>query len=116
MDMKNSGEAVMITPRQQKWVSSRKSLYGRSGFFNLTNLQELTPNHRKLYDFISAPRFDNFIMGCIIANTLIMAFTIFPEPTEWWNEVADGLNYLFAVIFTGEAVLKIAALRKSYFI
>lgn len=53
-------------------------------------------------------------MICIIINTALMAITWYGEPPEV-NNILESLNYVFAVIFTVEAVLKITALGKMYF-
>jgi len=115
MDLKEQGGgAVMLTEAQRNWLNSRKSLHGRSVFFSLTNLHLLPPRRRKLYEFVTSPFLETFIMVCIILNTVIMMFQVFPDPAPWWDETTLVINYIFAFIFTVEAVLKLGALRWSY--
>jgi hypothetical protein len=114
MRLKDSGSVVLLTPGQKKWVNSRLSLHSRSFFFDLTDVHLLKPFRRSVYDFISCKPFENFIMGSIVFNTLIMALTSFPAPTDWWNDAQMNMNRLFAVIYTVEAVLKLYALRSAY--
>lgn len=58
--------------------------------------------------------FDNFIMLCIILNTVIMAATFFGEP-EWWTITCDVFNFTFMIIFNLEMICKLFAKRKMYF-
>ena len=58
--------------------------------------------------------FENFIMFCILLNTVIMAMHWFDEPTQLLS-VIEVFNYVFMVVFTMEAIIKLIALKKSYF-
>lgn len=58
--------------------------------------------------------FENFIMFCIILNTVVMALVWFDEPQDL-APVIEIVNYIFMAIFTLEAIIKIIALKKMYF-
>ena len=58
--------------------------------------------------------FENFIMACILLNTVVMAMIWFDEP-EALPDVIEILNYVFMTIFTIEAIIKIIALKRHYF-
>lgn len=58
--------------------------------------------------------FDNFIMLCIVLNTIVMALIWHDEPAIV-SSFVEVANYVFLVIFTVEAVIKIVAFRKLYF-
>jgi hypothetical protein len=81
----------------------------------MLNLHLLSPARRKVYSVIDSAKFDNFIMSVIVFNTLIMALTVFPAPTEWWLEFQRVANYVFCVIYTIEAGIKLFALHHHYF-
>ena len=53
-------------------------------------------------------RFDKFIMYCILANTFILAFSWYMQP-EFYTTPIEVFNYLFVLIFTAEAIIKITA-------
>lgn len=53
-------------------------------------------------------------MGCIIGNTIVLAIKWYIMP-DWVVKVIEIINYVFMVIFTLEAVLKITAMRGNYF-
>ena len=53
-------------------------------------------------------------MGCIIGNTIVLAIKWYIMPL-WVISVIEVINYIFMVIFTLEAVLKIIAMGKNYF-
>jgi len=116
MDLKESkgGGGIMMTDTQKKWVNSRRGLVGRSKFFDLQNLDQLAPMRLNVYRVIASKQFEQFIMTCIVTNTVVMACTIFPAPTNWWEASQTVANYMFAFIYTVEACLKLFALRGKY--
>merc|ERR1711871_615019 len=66
------------------------------------------------YNFCMQPRFDHFIMGCILLNTLFMAM----RHADMGQGMLDFLlygNLVFGVIFTIEAIIKIIGLGLPYF-
>ena len=65
-------------------------------------------------DIVTHKAFDLFIMGCIIGNTVVLAIKWYIMPL-WVVSVIELVNYIFMVIFTLEAVLKIIAMGKNYF-
>jgi len=58
--------------------------------------------------------FENFIMFCIVFNTIVMALTWFDEPKSLPG-VIEYVNYVLLAIFTLEAIIKIIALKGFYF-
>ena len=58
--------------------------------------------------------FDNFIMFCILLNTIIMALIWFDQPKEL-PSVIEIFNYVFMFVFTIEMIIKIIALQLIYF-
>jgi hypothetical protein len=59
-------------------------------------------------------RFDVFIIICIILNTIVFTVKWFGQPKEV-GEVTDIINYVFAAIFSIEALIKIIANGRYYF-
>ena len=53
-------------------------------------------------------------MACILLNTVCLALSWYDQP-EQWNFYLTWLNYLFTLIYTFEAVIRIAAQRRAYF-
>lgn len=58
--------------------------------------------------------FDTFIMGCIIANTIVLMIKWYGMSESVVNLI-QNVNYGFMAIFTLEAIFKLIALRKNYF-
>jgi hypothetical protein len=104
------------TELQVKLINGRKALFKRSYIFDLTNLHLLPVPRRRVYELISSKPFERFIMTAIIVNTGVMACTAFPEPTPWWSASQKSANYVFAGIYTVEAILKLVALQKNYWL
>lgn len=61
-----------------------------------------------------SPYFDNVIMVFILLNTLVMGLTWFDEPKEL-PEAIEIFNYVFMIVFTLEAIIKLFALKLRYF-
>ena len=55
------------------------------------------------------PEFDYFIMGCIIANTVLMGCR-HADMGQAFSDVLYWGNFTFGVIFTIEAIIKIIGL------
>lgn len=63
---------------------------------------------------IERPSFDKFIMYCIMANTSLLAFQWYMQPASLEGPISVA-NYVFILIFTAEAIIKIFAMRTLYF-
>ena len=70
---------------------------------------------RFLYDIITHPLFEVFILIAILINTIIMAIS-YEGQTQEYYETTKMLNLIFSVIFIIECGLKITAYGpKVYF-
>ena len=68
----------------------------------------------KCIDLVTHSLFDKIIMGCIIANTIALAIKWYMMDQQVIYMV-EIVNYVFCVIFTLEAIIKIYAMRTKYF-
>ncbi|PAA93328.1 hypothetical protein BOX15_Mlig005983g2 [Macrostomum lignano] len=68
-----------------------------------------------LFKFVTDPFFDLFITFCIVANTVFMASEYYPMSPSYSNAL-DWINIAFTIVFTVEAVLKIFAMSREYFL
>jgi len=106
---------LMVTEAQSRWITYQKALYAKRSFFHQTNVHRLPPTRQHLIRITSSPLFENFIMACIIMNTLVLGLVIYPRPSDAYMVVLDRLNILFAIIFNMEALLKLCAMHMAYF-
>ncbi|KAJ7992173.1 hypothetical protein DPEC_G00275780 [Dallia pectoralis] len=67
-----------------------------------------------MFDLISQQFFDIFIMVLICLNMVTMMVETDDQSTEK-DEILYLINLVFIVIFTGECILKLIALRQHYF-
>eukprot|EP00427_Karlodinium_veneficum_P059745 CAMPEP_0169385084 /NCGR_PEP_ID=MMETSP1017-20121227/43865_1 /TAXON_ID=342587 /ORGANISM="Karlodinium micrum, Strain CCMP2283" /LENGTH=1806 /DNA_ID=CAMNT_0009485871 /DNA_START=606 /DNA_END=6023 /DNA_ORIENTATION=+ len=104
-----------ITKSQAEWICTQKSLHKRTYFFGLTHLDHHPKLQVKAFRFITAGPFENFIMLCIILNTLCMALKQFPYPSKAYEDVREICNTIFGAVFFLEMVIKLYALRLNYF-
>jgi hypothetical protein len=107
-----SGQSIFATPEQREWQKTRK--YALMIRPYRKEPEPKSPVRRCLFRFVRNQRFEWFIMTCILVNTLTMAMTFYEQPTAYATAL-EIINYIFAVVFTLEAVLKISALGCQYF-
>ena len=62
------------------------------------------------YKIIMNPYFDSIIIFVIILNTLSLALDKYPQFPDIVLESISGLNFIFTIIFTAEAILKMVGL------
>eukprot|EP00418_Pyrodinium_bahamense_P099289 CAMPEP_0179027558 /NCGR_PEP_ID=MMETSP0796-20121207/9098_1 /TAXON_ID=73915 /ORGANISM="Pyrodinium bahamense, Strain pbaha01" /LENGTH=1012 /DNA_ID=CAMNT_0020723685 /DNA_START=8 /DNA_END=3046 /DNA_ORIENTATION=+ len=114
MDLKQTGTEVMLTPAQQRWLNSQKTLLSKAKLFHMRNLHLLPRLRRKAFELVSGSAFETFMTGAIVVNTLVMATRTYPWLTVWWEEMIQGLDIAFTAIFLIEFALKFYALRSHY--
>jgi len=104
---------VTLTPQQQQWVNAQKMLVTDNALFHLMK----KPRNGLLafcWNF-SSPEgqhthmLDKFIMVSILVNTFLMALKHFGQ-TDELAEFMVNINYVFALIYTFEAVIKVLGL------
>lgn len=103
----------LLSDQQRSWIQVQIMTYAvkpkvelqADSSYYLRNLCIKVQRHR---------HFENFIMMCILLNTLIMALTWFDPPKEL-PETIEIFNYVFMTIFTLEAIIKLIALKGLYF-
>lgn len=113
--IKDDGHEVFMTPEQREWLNAKKAFFHKKFFFGMHDLHLQSTNRVKAYFMQSNPKFENFIMLCIILNTVTMAMKVFPKPSEDYDIIIGYINYVFAAIFTIECFIKLYALREVYF-
>eukprot|EP00746_Dinoflagellata_sp_MGD_P164295 gnl/MRDRNA2_/MRDRNA2_92848_c0_seq1.p1 gnl/MRDRNA2_/MRDRNA2_92848_c0~~gnl/MRDRNA2_/MRDRNA2_92848_c0_seq1.p1 ORF type:complete len:1567 (+),score=269.87 gnl/MRDRNA2_/MRDRNA2_92848_c0_seq1:537-4703(+) len=113
--IKEAGGDFLLTEVQRKWVNANTNFMQRKVFFGLTNLDGVSPLRRNVYQLVTKEWFESLIMCCIVLNTVVMAASVFPKPSEEYAFAQKICNYVFAAIFTSEALLKFLALHMNYF-
>jgi len=106
------GDSVFLTDEQKEWARTTEIMLRIR-----PQRKTAAPDHpfRKwCWEFCNVPIFDQFIMGCILANTVVMMLKGV-DNSQAFTDSLEIINYMFAIIFTLEAVLKITALDWQYF-
>jgi len=107
---------------QKSWISACRGLSKRRVvfmfdcqrvFFGLSDLKSAPRVRVALFKLVTHPYFENFIMACIILNTIFMGMVQFPKPE--YEPVREVAKFVFAFIFTTEMFMKLFALRGNYF-
>jgi len=106
------GKFFLLTEEQKKWLEAKLMVIQSKP---KVLLQEPSNHYRRsVFKMANHRFFEYFIMGCIIANTIVLATTWYDEPGEV-EIITEILNYIFAAIFTIEAIIKLIGFGKSYF-
>ncbi len=112
--MKSSveGGGVMVTQQQEAWIKTQQLA------IQFKPERKLTPPGTYVgelcFRLVMHSKFDTFIMCAITINTLVMAMTFFGQ-SDAYTLALETCNYIFAFVFTVEAVVKVAAFRGQYF-
>lgn len=112
MQDKLKGKSMFLTPEQQDNLDTL-----RLGLKFKPLREPRAPDDelgRITFKFSTHPLFDPFIVFCIVLNTIAMAVVHFGQDTQL-GLALEYLNYIFAFVFTVEAVIKICAMRWAYF-
>jgi len=109
------GNSLLMTESQSKWIEAQKKIGTQKMFLSLKELETYPEYRKRLFFFVNDDRFEGFIMGCIILNSIVLGARVYPSPGENYELLLVVLNYIFAAIFTGECILKIMAYHWNYF-
>jgi len=107
-----AGQSIFATPEQREWQKTRKYALMIRPF-----KKEPEPTNacrRCTLRIVRDNRFEWGIVVCILINTAAMAATFFTQPSPY-SLAFEIVNYVFAAVFTIEAVLKLIALGGKYF-
>ncbi|XP_067825161.1 sodium channel protein type 4 subunit alpha-like isoform X1 [Heptranchias perlo] len=109
---KFGGKDIFMTEEQKKYYNAMKKLGSKKPQKPIPR-----PNNKiqgVFFDFVSKQAFDIFIMILICLNMVTMMIETDDQSIEK-DEILYWINLVFIVVFTGECVLKIIALRYYYF-
>ena len=107
------GGFAFLTKEQKDWVDIQIFMQRRKPFKMFQPPENSW--RKKTYRLASAKRFEYFIVICIIINMITMSLRFYGAPKSF-NFVLECFNYVFAVIFNLEAIIKISAWGWSYFL
>ncbi|KAI5609746.1 sodium channel protein type 4 subunit alpha A isoform X1 [Silurus asotus] len=106
------GEDLFMTEEQKKYYNAMKKLGSKKPAKPIPRPANMIQG--LVFDFISQQFFDIFIMVLICLNMVTMMVETDDQSTEKEN-VLYLINLVFIVVFTGECVLKMFALRQYFF-
>jgi hypothetical protein len=108
-------EDLLMSDEQKVWSMTQKLLaqmlemqYNRPSPPKDFKIRELC------FHLVTNKLFDHVIISCIILNTFVMAMSFFGME-DMYSFVLDVCNFIFAMIFNVECVLKLLALDITYF-
>lgn len=72
---KKDGEkatSLLMTEAQCKWVEAQRKIGTQKMFLSLKELETYPEYRKRLFFFVNDDRFEGFIMGCIILNSIVL--------------------------------------------
>ncbi|XP_062381964.1 sodium channel protein type 4 subunit alpha A [Sardina pilchardus] len=109
---KISTKSVFMTEEQKKYHEAMKKLGSKKPVKPIPRPNNIILG--AIYDFISQQAFDIFIMILICLNMVTMMVETDDQSVEK-EDVLYKINLSFIVVFTGECLLKMFALRQYFF-
>ncbi|XP_043911294.1 sodium channel protein type 4 subunit alpha-like [Protopterus annectens] len=106
------GKDIFMTEEQKKYYNAMKKLGSKKPQKPIPRPQNKVQG--MVFDFVTRQVFDILIMVLICLNMVTMMVETDDQSAEK-EEILYWVNIVFIVIFTGECVLKIFALRHYYF-
>ncbi|KAG9350210.1 hypothetical protein JZ751_026563 [Albula glossodonta] len=106
------GKDIFMTEEQKKYYNAMKKLGSKKPVKPIP--RPTNEIQGKVFDFITQQFFDIFIMVLICLNMVTMMVETDDQSQEK-EDVLYQINLIFIVIFTGECVLKMFALRQYFF-
>uniref|UniRef100_A0AAR2JA96 Sodium channel protein n=1 Tax=Pygocentrus nattereri TaxID=42514 RepID=A0AAR2JA96_PYGNA len=106
------GQDLFMTEEQKKYYNAMKKLGSKKPQKPIPRPQNCFQGF--IFDIVTKQFFDILIMGLICLNMITMMVET-DEQSEDMETILYYINFVFIVMFTGECVLKIIALRQYYF-
>lgn len=105
-----------FTIEHQNWKAIQKMICDQRCEHSIMNKPDGSVHPKRLYywKIVTAEWFDLMIMGIIVLNIIQMGMMFENEP-PLYTQLIDYSNYVFSLIFTIEAYLKLRAFSYRYF-
>ncbi|XP_078011872.1 sodium channel protein type 4 subunit alpha-like [Phascolarctos cinereus] len=109
---KFGGKDIFMTEEQKKYYNAMKKLGSKKPQKPIPRPQNKIQG--MVYDFVTKQAFDITIMFLICLNMVTMMVET-DDQSQLKIDILYNINMVFIIIFTGECVLKMLALRQYYF-
>lgn len=109
---KLGGQDLFMTEEQKKYYNAMKKLGSKKPQKPIPRPQNCLQGF--IFDIVTKQFFDILIM-CLICLNMITMMVETDDQSQEVEEILYFINFIFIVLFTGECVLKIIALRQYYF-
>ncbi|KAI5087468.1 sodium channel protein type 4 subunit alpha B isoform X1 [Silurus meridionalis] len=106
------GQDLFMTEEQKKYYNAMKKLGSKKPQKPIPRPQNCFQGF--IFDIVTQQFFDILIMGLICLNMVTMMVETDDQSVEV-EEILYIINFVFIVLFTGECVLKLIALRQYFF-
>ena len=98
---------IFVTDSQRNWIEIQHLMLAK------TLIRKKFPPKNKFrrffYNLQYSKYFEGFIVGCILLNTVVMAMR-YARMSETYENTIEYINYVFAIIFNLEMIVKLIAL------
>jgi hypothetical protein len=97
---------VVLSHQEIEWVDTVKTWLSTRPEKLFRIPRNAHPFRKWLFVIVHHRNVEIFILGCVVANTLLMMMDYWRAPEAYWT-VTDILNHVFSAIYICEAALKI---------
>merc|ERR1711871_1439463 len=101
---------LFLSEEQKVWVVDSKQVWNAS-----PKKYSTAPMIPEMEKVVTNPKFDTFIMWCIVANIIVMSME-FEGMSSGFEDAMWALNLIFLIIFTLEVFFKVAGLGPEAYI
>jgi len=106
------GDLTYLTEEQQAWVKTQQIAIRMKPKKKIFKPGD--PFGDFCHGIVLNKNFESVIMTAIVLNTILMMMSSFNDSTSW-KTFLEGGNMFFAVLFTVEMAMKLAAMHQLYF-
>jgi hypothetical protein len=100
--------SILLSDAQKKWIKHQKLAFRAVSGYEV-DTDKYGPLRMRCFRITQSPKFEYFIMVCILGNALTMATSHYDEPGSVTKFVVVS-DYIFTFIFIAEAIIKLLGL------
>jgi hypothetical protein len=112
-EMKKKEGSHSFSEEQKEWVKMQRIMMHVK--LKILPVMPKNPFRKLFFNIVTSTKFEYFIMMAIAINTVFICLDYYDSPTTY-SLVIDYANYVFVSIFGCEALFKIIAHGKFYFL
>lgn len=103
-----------FSPEDKLFNLIQRNFLDPNAFNKRETMMRGTGCHAQVWRLVESHAFESLILFCIFANTVLMCLR-HPTESDDFSDLMGNLNFIFAMVFNVEAVLKLFVYKAKYF-